>query len=181
MTAGGRKLYQVTLTDDEQTQLQDLVDRGKGSKERRKRAHILLLADTGRDRGGRIDADIADALGVNVTTVERVRKRCVMAGLDAALDRKPHPNPRPRLLDGEGEATLTMLACSQPPAGQASWTLELLGDRLVALNVVDTISKETVRRTLKKLYQTVVAADLVPSPKANADFVDAMEDVLSVY
>ncbi len=150
MTVGGRKRYKVTLTDDERTQLQDLVDRGKGSKERRKRAHILLLADTGRDRGGRIDADIADALGVNVTTVERVRKRCVMAGLDAALDRKPHPNPRPRLLDGDGEATLTMLACSQPPAGQASWTLELLGDRLVALNVVDTISKETVRRTLKK-------------------------------
>ncbi|MCY4152855.1 MAG: helix-turn-helix domain-containing protein [Aestuariivita sp.] len=150
MTVGGRKLYKVTLTEDERTQLQDLVDRDKGAKERRKRAHILLLADTGRDRGGRIDADIADALGVNVTTVERVRKRCVMAGLDAALDRKPHPNPRPRLLDGEGEATLTMLACSQPPAGQASWTLELLGDRLVALNVVDTISKETVRRTLKK-------------------------------
>ncbi|MCY4346612.1 MAG: helix-turn-helix domain-containing protein, partial [Aestuariivita sp.] len=93
MTTVGRKLYQVTLTDDERTQLQDLVDRGKGSKERRKRAHILLLADTGRDRGGRIDTDIADALGVNVTTVERVRKRCVMAGLDAALDRKPHPNP----------------------------------------------------------------------------------------
>ncbi|MCY4152179.1 MAG: helix-turn-helix domain-containing protein [Aestuariivita sp.] len=119
MTTVGRKLYQVTLTDDERTQLQDLVDRGKGSKERRKRAHILLLADTGRDRGGRIDADIADALGVNVTTVERVRKRCVMA-------------------------------CSPPPAGQASWTLALLGDRLVERNVVDTISKETVRRTLKK-------------------------------
>ncbi len=65
MTVGGRKRYKVTLTDDERTQLQDLVDRGKGSKERRKRAHILLLADTGRDRGGRIDADIADALGVN--------------------------------------------------------------------------------------------------------------------
>ncbi|MCY4153598.1 MAG: helix-turn-helix domain-containing protein [Aestuariivita sp.] len=94
MTAVGRKLYQVTLTDDERTQLQDLVAGGKGSKERRKRAHILLLADTGRDRGGRLDTDIADALGVNVTTVERVRKRCVMAGLDAALDRKPHPKPQ---------------------------------------------------------------------------------------
>ena len=152
MTVGGRKLYQVTLTDDERTQLQDLVDRGKGFKERRKRAHILLLADTGRDRGGRIDTDIADALGVNVTTVERVRKPCVMAGLEAALNRKPHPNPRPRLLDGDGEATLTMLACSPPLAGQASWTLALLGDRLVALNLVDTISRETIRLTLKKRH-----------------------------
>ena len=69
-----------------------------------------------------MDADIADTLGVHVTTVERVRKRCVMDGLEAALNRKPHPNPRPRWLDGEGEATLTMLACSLLPAGQASWT-----------------------------------------------------------
>ena len=122
MTAGGRKLYKVSLTDDERTQLEDLVDGGKGSKERRKRAHILLLADVDRDRDGRIDTDIADTLGVNVTTVERVRKQCVMEGLEAALDRKPHPNPRRRLLDGEGEATLSMLACSQPPEGPASWT-----------------------------------------------------------
>ena len=131
---------------------------------------ILLLADVGRDRGGRLDTDIADTLGVNVTTVERVRKRCVMAGLDAALNRKPHPKPRPRLLNGEGEDTLTMLACSQPLAGQASWTLALLGDRLVELNVVDAISKETVRRTLKKLHQTVVAADLVPSAQSQCRF-----------
>ena len=66
LTVGGRKRYKVTLTEDERTQLQDLVDRDKGSKERRKRSHILLLADTGRDRGGRLDTDIADTLGVNV-------------------------------------------------------------------------------------------------------------------
>ncbi len=112
MTTVGRKLYQVTLTDDERIQLQDLVDDGKGSKERCKQAHILILAGIGRDRGGRIDADIAHALGVNMTTVERVRKRCMMDGREAALNRKPHP--RPRLRDGEGAATLTILACPQP-------------------------------------------------------------------
>ena len=72
-----------------------------------------------------------------------------MAGLEAALNRKPQPKPRRRLLDGDGEATLTMLACSPPMAGQARWTMELLGDRLMERKVVDTISKETVRRTLK--------------------------------
>ena len=75
-----------------------------------------------------------------------------MAGLEAALNRKPHPRPRRRLLDGDGEATLTMLACSQPPAGQASWTLALLGDRLVDRKVVDTISRQIIRRTLKKRH-----------------------------
>ncbi|MCY4152445.1 MAG: IS630 family transposase [Aestuariivita sp.] len=181
MTTGGRKFYQVSLADDERTQLQELVDRGQGSKERRQRADILLLADTDRANVGRVDTDIADTLPVSVTTVERVRKRCVMAGLAAALDRKPHPKPRQRWHDGDGEAARTMLACSPPPAGQATWTLALLSDQLVALKVVDTISRETVRRTLKNGIKPWLKRIWCLPPKANADFVDAMEDVLAVY
>ncbi len=140
----------MTLATDERTQLQAIIDSGKGSKERRKRAHILLLADTDRTGGRRRDADIADVLGVGTATVERVRKQCVLDGVDAALERKVQVNRKARRLDGAGEATLTMLACSQPPAGQAQWTLQLLADRLVALKVVDTISRSTVHKTLKK-------------------------------
>ena len=130
--------------------LREIVDGGRGSKERRGRAHILLLADRDRPGGGRRDADIADVLGVGTATGGRVRKQCVLEGVEAALERRVQVNRRQRLLDGEGEARLTMLACSQPPEGQAQWTLQLLADRLVAPGVVETISTETVRRTLKK-------------------------------
>ncbi len=150
MTSKGRKIYHVTLEADERDQLQALVDRGTGSKERRKRAHILLLADIDRVGGGRTDTDIADILGVGTATVERVRKQCVMAGVEAALERKVQVNRKQRVLDGAGEAKLTMLACSEPPAGQARWTLRLLADKLVELNIVETISRSTVQKTLKK-------------------------------
>ena len=130
--------------------LQEMVDGGKGSKERRRRAHILLLADEGRADGARSDADIADILGAGTATVERVRRQCTMEGLEAALQRKVQANRKPRLLDGKAEARLTMLACSEPPEGHARWSLRLLGDRLVELEVVDGISNETVRRALKK-------------------------------
>ncbi len=150
MTSGGRKIYHVTLDADERDQLQTLVDKGQGSKERRKRAHILLLADQDRAGGGRRDADIADVLGVGTATVERVRRQCVMDGVEAALERRVQVNRKQRLLDGAGEAKLTMLACSEPPAGQAQWTLRLLADKLVELNIVETISRSTVQKTLKK-------------------------------
>ena len=150
MAGSGRKIYHVELDGDERRLLQELVDGGKGSKERRRRAHLLLLADRGRADGGRTDADIASVLGIGTATVERVRRQFVMEGLEAALERKVQANRKPRLLDGGGEAKLTMLACSEPPPGQARWTLRLLGERLVELEVVESISTETVRRTLKK-------------------------------
>jgi len=150
MNPKGRKFYHVTLDAEERSFLQDLVEGGTGSKERRKRAHILLLADINRDGCGLRDADIAQVLDVGPATVERVRKQCVMEGVEAALQRKEQKNRKKRLLDGEGEATLTMLACSAAPEGRAAWTLSLLGEKLVALNIVETISNETIRRTLKK-------------------------------
>ncbi len=146
----GGKVHKVTLTGDGRARLRETVDGGRGSKERRGRAHILPRADRDRPGGGRRDAGIADVLGVGTATGGRVRRQCVMEGLEAALERRVQVNRRRRLLDGEGEARLTMPGCSEPPTGQARWTLQLLADRLVAPGVVETVPAETVRRTPEK-------------------------------
>ena len=113
--------------------------------------------------------------------MERLRRRCVEEGLARALGRKEQLNRRPRKLDGEGEARLTALACSQPPDGRAGWTLHLLADRLVEREIVESISPETVRRTLKKRFKPWLRESWCIPPKASAEFVCAMEDVLEVY
>ena len=119
---------------------------------------------------------------MGVATVERVRRRCVEEGLEAALGRREQLNRRQKKLDGSGEAHLIALACSQPPAGRAGWTLQLMADQLVELEIVESISTETVRRTLKKnqLKPWLKECWCIP-PKGSADFVCAMEDVLEVY
>ena len=144
------KKHRVHLTGEEQEELKGLVSRGREAAYRQTHARILLLCDENQDGGAMRDADIARALKVGTATVERVRRRCVEEGLARALGRKEQVNRRPRKLDGEGEAQLTALACSQPPDGRAGWTLHLLADRLVEREVVDSISTETVRRCLKK-------------------------------
>ena len=145
----GRKIYRIRLSDGERAELRKLVDSGAAAY-RRRHARILLLADGARDDGGRIDSDIASILEVGVSTVERVRRRCVEEGLEAALVRREQKNRKARSLDGVGEAKLVALACSQPPEGRSRWTMQLLADRLVELEIVDTISDETVRTALKK-------------------------------
>ena len=105
--------------------------RGSSCGDRRRRGNILLLADKGRRGGGRSDADIAGVLGVGTATVERVRRQCVLEGLEAALERRAQLNRKKRKLDAEAEAMLTALACSGPSDGRARWTLKLLCDRLV--------------------------------------------------
>ena len=149
MERKGRKRYRVRFSAEERAELSGIVN-GKAAAHRRKHAHILLLADGDREDGGRTDADIASVLGVGTATVERVRKRCVEEGLEAAVERRKQVNRKPRKLDGAGEAKLVALACSAPPGGHARWTLRLLGDKLVELEVVDSIHKETVRKALKK-------------------------------
>jgi transposase len=134
----------VNLADDERAQLLALTTRGKGSARRLSRAHVLLQADTGLS-----DDAIAQALHLGTATVERIRKRFVEEGLEAALSERPRPGGQ-RKLDGKQEAFLIALACSAPPEGRTCWTMQLLADRLVALQVVEAISDETVRRTLKK-------------------------------
>jgi transposase len=145
------KKYQVTLTADERQSLNDLIAAGKAAAKKLAHARILLKADAASEGPAWTDARIAEAIEVNRTTVEQVRQRFVEQGLEAALVRKKQDRPsRERKLDGAGEARLIALACSSPPQGRAAWTLRLLGDRLVELQVVETISTETVRQVLKK-------------------------------
>lgn len=140
------KRYVVNLTEDERASLEELTRGARVSVLKRQRALILLKADEGLT-----DCEIADELEVGLVTVERVRKRCVERGIAATLDRKPQDAPsRPRKFDGASEAKLTQLACSEPPAGQARWTIGLLADKLVELKVFESVSKSSVQRSLKK-------------------------------
>ncbi len=143
------KKYIVRLTNEERHHLEDLVSKGQAQAYKIKHAHILLQADA--EGPNWTDVAISEVFRCHRGTVEGIRKRFVQQGLSAALERKKREKPpREKILDGEGEARLIALACSQPPEGRTRWTLELLADKLVELNVVDAISYQTVRRVLKK-------------------------------
>ena len=145
------KKYIVTLTDEERQSLHELIAVGKAAAQKLAHARILLKADAAPGSPAWPDQQIAQAFDVGLSTVARVRQRLVEQGLDAALGRKPQDRPsRPRKLDGAAEARLIALACSPPPAGRADWTLQLLADKLVELEVIEAISHETVRQVLKK-------------------------------
>jgi transposase len=138
------KRYRVTLTDDERERLQALTRKGKVSARSVRRAQTLLLAAEGRT-----DEAIAAALHSGLSTVARTRQRFVEAGLEAALTDRPRPGAAPKLTPKQQAFTIA-LACSKPPEGQLRWTLQLLADRLVELEVVPAISDESIRRLLKK-------------------------------
>jgi transposase len=145
------KRYKVTLDADERQYLHDLIAAGQAAARKLAHARILLKADAADGGPAWPDHRIADALEVSTATVERVRQRFVEQGLDAALDRKHRERPAREIkLDGRAEAQLIALACSAPPEGRATWTMQLLADKLVELDVVDSISDETVRLALKK-------------------------------
>lgn len=144
------KRYIVTLSSEERQELESLISRGKSAVYRQRRARILLKADQGPDGEHWSDAEIARALSIHWATVGRMRERFVEQGLEACLERKEQKNRKARKLDGAAEARLTALACSEPPHGRERWTLRMLADELVALEVVDSIACETVRKTLKK-------------------------------
>ena len=145
------KKYKVTLTPDERLRLHSLIAAGKGAAKKLAHARILLKADAASEGPGWSDGRIADAVEVSPDTVARVRERFVERGLEAALVRKKQGKPsRERVLDGRAEAKLIALACSAAPGGRAVWTMQLLADKLVELKIVDSVSDETVRRTLKK-------------------------------
>lgn len=147
---GKEAKYVVRLDADERRQLQALVDEGAGAKQTRRRARVLLKADQGDDGPAWPDERTAEFAEVSLSTVHRVRQRFVEAGFEATVFRKPATDRQYRKLDGEGEAHLIATACSAPPSGRSRWTLKLLADKLVALDVVDSISHECVRATLKK-------------------------------
>ena len=145
-----KKRYIVTLTLEERTCLRELITKGKTAAFKQRHARILLKTDQGPQGEGWTDEQIEQALDVHSSTVERLRKRFVEEGLEAALQRKEQKNRKAKKIDGEAEARLIALACSKPPEGRATWTLTLLADQLVSLEVVDSVSPETVRKTLKK-------------------------------
>lgn len=142
--------YRIVLSDEQRAELRGLVGSGVAPARMLTRARILLKADHGEGGPGWSDAAIAGALDVNTSTVLRVRRRFVTDGLTATLARKRPERVYARALDGEQEAKLIALTCSATPEGADRWSLRLLADELVRLEVVETISHETVRQTLKK-------------------------------
>ena len=164
------KKYRIRLTTDEQRELRALVSRGRTAAYRQTHARILMMSDESRSDGGMKDTDISNALGVGVSMVERVRRRCVDEGIESALDRKRQMRRRQKILDGEGEAHLISIACGEPPQGRVNWTLKLLADRLVECEIVESISTETVRRVLKKRTQAPLEAELVHSTRSERAF-----------
>ena len=139
-----KKMYPIRLSPEERQQLQNYVKQGQRSARAINHARILLLADEQRS-----DDEITTVLGVNRTTVHRVRRGYRERGLVIAVQEKPRSGA-PSKIDGRVEATLTMLACSDPPEGYSRWTLQLLADKLVELAVIESISLESVRTALKK-------------------------------
>jgi hypothetical protein len=138
------KRYRVELSDDERSDLEAMLRRGRASARRLMRARVLLSAAENR-----FDRETAAAVRCGERTVQRIRQRFVEGGLEYALSERPRPGAE-LLLDGRAEAHLLALSCSTPPAGRAKWSMRLLADRLVQAKVVDAVSDETVRRTLKK-------------------------------
>jgi transposase len=145
-----KKRYVVRLTDDERENLEALVRRGRAHARKLLYARILLKADASEGGSAWTDERIAEALETSTATVARERRRFCEQGLEVALMPRKPGRPRRRVLDGRAEAHLVALACSEPPEGRESWTLRLLADRMVELGHAESVSHETVRRTLKK-------------------------------
>lgn len=143
--------FKVTLTSQERAELSAFVSKGKAAALKQTHARILLLCDESPEGHCFSDERIAEVLSVGVATVYRVRKAFVEDGFAVALERKKRTVPYPRKMDGKAEAKLLALACSKPPKGHARWTLTLLANKMVELKVVDSISHEGVRQTLKKM------------------------------
>jgi transposase len=144
--------YRVTLTPEERDVLQHMVRKGKAAARKLAHARILLLADEAENRQGATDEEIIEALGVGARTVSRVRKKFVTEGLEPAITPRPQPKrPAQVKIDDSVEKELIALVQSDPPEGRCQWTLELLAKRLVVLKLVEAVSRETVRKTLKKM------------------------------
>ena len=146
------KRYIVELTAEEQEELMQLVSKGKAAARKITHARVLLQANEAPDGPAWTDKQISDAFGIHTNSIHDIRRRFVEDGLEAALVRKKQDSPsRKRIVDGEVEARIIALRCGQPPQGNCRWNLRLLADRLVELEIVPSISHETVRQALKKM------------------------------
>ncbi|MFO1097286.1 MAG: IS630 family transposase [Xanthobacteraceae bacterium] len=177
------KKFIVALDSDERARLNALISKGQAPAKTILKARILLKADQSEGGPGWLDARIVEALDTNLTMVSRVREKLVSEGLDAVLTRKKRQTPPIKpIFDGEAQAKLTALACSEPPQGHARWTIRLLAEHVVERKIVPGAHFNTVGRALKKndLKPHLTDYWVIP-PKSNAAFVAAMEDVLNVY
>lgn len=154
-----KKRYIVRLTDEERSTLNSLINKGKAAAYKIKHANILLKVDA--DGPNWTDEKARQSFSCSLDTVINIRKRFVEQGINAALERKKreHP-PVPPILDGKKEAQLIQIACTEPPEGHAKWTLQLLADKLVALEIVSSISGQTVMRALKKTNFNPIEASI---------------------
>jgi transposase len=154
-----RKTHRVELTEVDRTWLLEFIGRGAAPAREQTRARVLLKADEGPEGSGWPDDQIAEALELSAGGVGGIRRRFSERGLEGCVRRKSPDREYERKLDGEQEAELVRLACSEAPEGRSQWSLRLLADRMVELGVVDTLSHETVRQTLKKTDSSRIAAD----------------------
>jgi transposase len=143
--------YVVRLTAEEREYLIELTKTGKASAKKILHARILLRTDAAQGGENRRDREVKDLENISTDTIGRIRQLFVEEGLEAALNRKPHKRTKPRVLDGEQEAKLVAVCCSQAPEGRVRWTLKLLADQLVEMEIVKSIAPETARQTLKKM------------------------------
>ena len=153
-----KKKYIVSLTSSERNSLEKLTKKGKTAAYKMNHARILLQADINQEGGGWTDSRIAESLNIGHATIERVRQRFVLKdtashieeGLESALNRREQKKRRQKIIDGEKEAYLIAIACSETPTGKGNWTLQMLADKMVELNYVEQVSTETIRQSLKK-------------------------------
>lgn len=149
------KFYKVTLTKLEQEQLIEIIKKGKHTSQTYRNAYILLNTDEGEFSDKVTNAEISKVLKVGMRTIDRVKKQFIKEGFEACLSRRQTTRIYERKMDGEVEAHLISIACSEPPEGFAKWSLRMLADRMVELNYIENISHETVRGVLKKRIKTM--------------------------
>ncbi len=142
--------FKVTLTQEEREQLQTVLGKGKHTSQQYRNACILINSDESPFGNKLSNEQIAQVLQINTKTVERIKKRFVEEGFEECMDRKPYPKTGPKKVDGDFEAHLIAISCSQAPEGMARWSLRMLADKMVELKYTDSISHETVRQVLKK-------------------------------
>ena len=153
--AENKVTYKVTLTKEEREELMAIINKGTHSSQRFRSAYILLNADRGEFADRVTNEEMAKVLKVGMRTIDRIKRRFVEDGLDAALERKESERKYERKADGDVEAHLIALSCGKPPKGFGRWSLRLLADKMVELKYVENISHETVRTVLKKRFKTL--------------------------
>lgn len=173
----------IELTQEQRSQLEEVISTGKAAARKIQHAQILLKIDSGKDGPGWSDRQIKEAYNASSSTIWRIRQRFLEYGMRDALDRRPQPErPEKRKVIGEQEAQLIVLACTEPPTGHSQWSIRLLRKNVVELHIVEEVGRETIRLVLKRneLKPWLTKRFCIP-PEASEEFVASMEDVLDVY